>query len=374
VPTGRTHVPDPHAPSRRMRRTGIVIVAALSLLASAPASYADPEPTIAEVTDLVDSLYLDAIQATETYNEAGVKAAEARAALETLQSNLDRLRADLDLATDQTGAIAAAQYRSGGFGPTIQMLLSEDTTDFLARVSQLEQLANRQAQTVAGLQTAKDKLAQQQLAVERETTRLDALTVNLDTAKKEIEVKHQAAQDLLAVLTEEERRRVAAEQAARAAAAAAAAAARAAQAPAEPAGGGNESADSAPAPPPPPPPSGGGSGRAKVAIDYAMAQVGDAYVYGAAGPNAWDCSGLTMVSWGAAGVSLPHSSRLQSGLGTAVSSSQLQPGDLVFYYSPISHVGIYIGNGNLVHAANPSKPVHVAPVFSMPFAGARRVG
>jgi len=81
-----------------------------------------------------------------------------------------------------------------------------------------------------------------------------------------------------------------------------------------------------------------------------------------------------MVAWGAAGVSLPHSSRIQAGIGTAVSRDALQPGDLVFYYSPISHVGIYIGNGQLVHASNPSKPVGVAPVFSMPFTTARRVG
>jgi cell wall-associated NlpC family hydrolase len=116
------------------------------------------------------------------------------------------------------------------------------------------------------------------------------------------------------------------------------------------------------------------SGRAGIAVDFALAQVGDAYVWGASGPDAWDCSGLTSGAWGAAGVSLPHSSRAQFGMGTSVPSSQLQPGDLVFYYSPISHVGIYIGNGQLVQAANPSKPVNIAPVFSMPFAGARRVG
>ena len=81
-----------------------------------------------------------------------------------------------------------------------------------------------------------------------------------------------------------------------------------------------------------------------------------------------------MFAWGAAGVGLPHSSSAQFSSGARVAARDLQPGDLVFYYSPISHVGIYIGNGNLVHAANPSKPVHVAPVFSMPFAGARRVG
>ncbi|UUZ59721.1 C40 family peptidase [Nocardioides sp. B-3] len=95
------------------------------------------------------------------------------------------------------------------------------------------------------------------------------------------------------------------------------------------------------------------SGRAAAAISYAMAQVGDAYVYGAMGDNAFDCSGLTMRARGAAGVGLPHSSSAQYGSGPHISASALQPGDPVFYYSPISHVGMYIGNGLIVHAANP---------------------
>ena len=99
------------------------------------------------------------------------------------------------------------------------------------------------------------------------------------------------------------------------------------------------------------------SGRAAAAVSYAMAQVGDAYVYGATGDSAFDCSGLTMRAWGAAGVGLPHSSSAQYSSGPHISASALQPGDLVFYYSPISHVGMYIGNGMIVHAANPSTGV-----------------
>ena len=106
----------------------------------------------------------------------------------------------------------------------------------------------------------------------------------------------------------------------------------------------------------------------------AYAQLGDPYVYGAAGPGSFDCSGLTMFSWAAAGVSLPHSSSAQYGSGPHVSRSNLQPGDLVFFYSPISHVGIYIGNGLIVHAANPGAGVLVAGVFSMPYSGAVRPG
>jgi cell wall-associated NlpC family hydrolase len=116
------------------------------------------------------------------------------------------------------------------------------------------------------------------------------------------------------------------------------------------------------------------SGRAAAAVRYAMAQVGKSYVYGAAGPSAFDCSGLTMMAWAQAGVGLPHSSSAQMGSGTPVSQSALQPGDLVFYYSPVSHVGMYIGNGQIVNALNPGSGIQVSAVNAMPYAGAVRPG
>ena len=116
------------------------------------------------------------------------------------------------------------------------------------------------------------------------------------------------------------------------------------------------------------------SGRAAAAVNYAMAQVGDAYVYGATGPDAWDCSGLTMGAWAQAGVSLPHSSSAQYSSGPHIAASDLQPGDLVFYYQPISHVGMYIGNGMIVNAENPSSGVRVTGLYSMPYTGAVRPG
>ena len=116
------------------------------------------------------------------------------------------------------------------------------------------------------------------------------------------------------------------------------------------------------------------SAAAQVAVDTALAQVGDAYVWGAGGPDAFDCSGLTQYAYSAAGVSLPHSSRSQSQMGSPVAASDLQPGDLLFYYSPTSHVAMYIGNGQMVHASTSSKPVMVASFGSMSgFTHARRI-
>jgi cell wall-associated NlpC family hydrolase len=109
-------------------------------------------------------------------------------------------------------------------------------------------------------------------------------------------------------------------------------------------------------------------------VNTALAQVGDPYVWGAAGPDAFDCSGLVQYAYAAAGIALPHSSAMQSTMGTPVSRSQLQPGDLLFFYSPVSHVGMYIGNGQMVHASTSGSPVKVASVDYMPsYNSARRI-
>jgi cell wall-associated NlpC family hydrolase len=116
------------------------------------------------------------------------------------------------------------------------------------------------------------------------------------------------------------------------------------------------------------------STAAQAAVDTALAQLGDPYVWGAGGPSAFDCSGLTQYAYAAAGITLPHSSLAQSRMGTAVSRADLQPGDLVFFYSPVSHVGMYIGNGKMVHASTAGEPVMVSTVDMKGYAGARRLG
>ena len=116
------------------------------------------------------------------------------------------------------------------------------------------------------------------------------------------------------------------------------------------------------------------STAAKKAVAAALSKVGSRYVHAQAGPSSFDCSGLTSYAWKQAGVKIPRTSRTQLSAGRRVSKSALQPGDLVFYYSPVSHVAMYIGNGKIVHAANPRSGVTTTSVNSMPFAGAVRVG
>ncbi|MGW7204083.1 C40 family peptidase, partial [Streptomyces sp. NPDC054837] len=113
--------------------------------------------------------------------------------------------------------------------------------------------------------------------------------------------------------------------------------------------------------------------RAAAAVSYASSKLGSPYVWGATGPDAFDCSGLMQAAYRSAGISLPRTTYAQIDTGRRVARSELLPGDLVFFYSAISHVGIYIGNGQMIHAPNPSAPVRVAPIDEMPFAGATRV-
>ena len=112
----------------------------------------------------------------------------------------------------------------------------------------------------------------------------------------------------------------------------------------------------------------------QVAVDTALAQVGKPYVWGGTGPDGYDCSGLTWSAYQAAGVNIPRTSKMQSTAGVPVAKADLQPGDLIFFYDPVSHVGMYIGDGQMVHSSTYGQPVAVVPVDSMSgYNSARRV-
>ncbi len=123
---------------------------------------------------------------------------------------------------------------------------------------------------------------------------------------------------------------------------------------------------------PPEPAAAPGSGAAVVAVQAALTRIGSPYSWGAEGPGAFDCSGLVKWAFQQAGISLPHSSYAQAAGGQPVSTDQMQPGDVVSYYSDASHVGIYIGDGMMVHASTFGKPVVVAPVNNAPIYNVRR--
>ena len=308
-----------------------------ALLVSPTSSYA--EPNIDDVEARVDKLYHEAEQASERYNEAREELKDTRARLRTLRADLDRQQARVEGIRKQVAASVVQQYQGQALSTTSQVVLSKDPDAFLDQLATVSAYNDQQGQMMADFATQVKQLELREMAAKRELAEMARTKKQLAKEKAEIDSKAAKAEDLLGELEAEARARAASRSESR---------------------------------PPINPVS--VSGNAGAAVDYGLAQVGDAYVYGASGPDAFDCSGLTMMAWAQAGVSLPHSSSGQMSSGTPVSQSELAPGDLVFYYSPVSHVGMYIGNGQIVHAANPESGVEVTDVNSMPYSGAVRPG
>jgi peptidoglycan DL-endopeptidase CwlO len=327
--------------SRALATLGIAAISS-SMFVAAPS---DATPDIDTVQSRVDHLYNQAEQASERYNDARLELKRSTTQLKALHADLRRQRTKVASIRQEVASSVVAQYQGQALSSTSQLMLSDDPDTFINQLTTVSEYNDQRSQMMSDFAVQAKRLEMRQASAKREQTRVAATKKKLGTEKARIDEKAAEAKALLGKLQDR-----AAERASRSQERAA------------------PSAPSAPASAP------AASGRAAAAVQYAMAQVGDAYVYGAAGPSAFDCSGLTMMAWQQAGVSLPHSSSAQMSSGTPVSQSQLQPGDLVFYYSPVSHVGMYIGNGMIVHAANPSVGVEVSPLTSMPLAGAVRPG
>ncbi|HRC14000.1 MAG TPA: C40 family peptidase, partial [Dermatophilaceae bacterium] len=243
-----------------------------------------------------------------------------------------------------------------------RLITSDDDTSFLNQIGRVESITARANDQLLDFRVAQADLTQLQGTASAATATITASRDQQAALLKKLNAKEAEAERILAKLTAEERARLAAVEAEQQRQATL----RAAQTTSR-SDGRTDSRNTTPAALP------AASGRAAQAVAFAKAQVGKAYVYGATGPNAYDCSGLTGAAYRSAGISLPRTSSAQYGVGTRVSLRQLQPGDLVFYYSPISHVGIYVGNGMIVHAANPRSGVRYASVTSMPFSGGVRL-
>ena len=349
---------------QRTRLAGIGLAIAGLIATGGIASPAQAAPNLEQVRLQVLDLESKAEAATERYNEARNELADVRRTLDSLKAKVRRERREMREILGAVDDLARAAYTSGGLDTSLQLLLSEDPNEFLAQSAALDAVQRGQAAALRKTATARLRLAQSEAAVLDKEARAKDLRDRMKEAKDEADDRYADAQRLLDTLEEEQRQRLAQmareeREAARAAAAAAAAALSS---------GGGSSAG------------GGftGSGRAAKAVQYALSQVGDRYVAAASGPSAFDCSGLTMTAWRQAGVSLPHYSRSQYSVTRRIPLSQAQPGDLVFYFgNGARHVGLYIGNGKMVHAANPRSGVLVSnilgPWYSSRFSGIGRV-
>jgi cell wall-associated NlpC family hydrolase len=324
--------------------------------------HADPQLSPAQVKAKVDKLYEEAEVATQKYDGAKDKAHKAEQRLNALRDEAARKEDRLNTARDALGSIAAAQYRSGGLDPALQLALSDNPDQYLEGAAFAERAGSRQAEAVARVRKQLREIEQLRGAAHVELASLKSRQTELKSAKKTINGKLDAARQLLSRLTDEQLAQLGDLGAAGGAGSTGSAGQRASRS--APRDLGPVSSPGSVAAP---------NSRAAEAVAYAYGKLGSPYVWGATGPDAFDCSGLAQAAYRAAGISLPRTTYAQINAGRRISRSELLPGDLVFFYSGISHVGIYVGNGQMIHAPNPSAPVRLAPVDEMPFAGATRV-
>ncbi|MEU2426198.1 NlpC/P60 family protein [Streptomyces sp. NPDC007851] len=322
--------------------------------------HAEPQLTPAQVKAKVDRLYQEAEAATQKYDGAKDRAGTAQRRLKSLQDEAARREAELNSARDALGATAAAQYRDGGIDPVWQLALSSDPDRYLDDAALAERVGDRQAVAVSRVRGQLREIDRLRAAAHVELTSLRSRLAELKRQKTAINGKLDEARRLLDRLSPEQRTAVTAAGAG-AGTGTGTGTGRASRSSSD--GRDTLTPGSVAAP----------DSRAAAAVAYAYSKLGSPYVWGATGPDGFDCSGLAQAAYRSAGVSIPRTTYAQINAGRRVSRSELQPGDLVFFYSGISHVGIYIGNGQMIHAPNPSAPVRIAPVDEMPFAGATRV-
>ena len=325
-------------------------------LAGFPISPAFAAPSLAQVQGQVRALQEDAAAAAEQAQQAQVEFNKLSKQLASVQQQAAQQAGNLTALKRSLGAIAAEQYKSGGMSQSMELLFSSNPTLFLSAAGSLETITKKKTAQLRKFTLAKQRLTATSLTVNDKISLAAAAKARYVKQLASANEKLKQTQTILAKLTKAERARLAAlvdgqENADQKSSSALAAKANL------------------------------GSGRGATALRFSIKQIGERYVFGAAGPTFWDCSGLTMRAFGAAGISLPHSAASQMNYGKRISFNSLKPGDLVFFNhggrSYVSHVGIYLGGGRMVHAPHPGARVKVTDFGtsfgSLRFAGGRRI-
>jgi cell wall-associated NlpC family hydrolase len=326
-----------------------VAAATAAVLAAQSGAEAQPGPSgdaggsPDEVRHQVDALYAQA----ETAGQRAAWAQEQQAELQRRASMLEQRLAKEQLRANdvsgQLGAMAQSEYEQGGtIDPVLQLLLSAHPVDYLDRAAGLGQIDVDLAARLAELRTDEHRVERDPAAVREQLSELEKLRRSIASDKAEVQRRLGHAQALLGSLTADQRARLQQQEddAAQVGAHAAAAPLAAALGPA--------------------------SDRAAAALAAAREAVGLPYVYGATGPGAFDCSGLMFWAWRHGGVSLPRTSQEQAFVGRRVPLSEARPGDIVVYYQDMHHVGMYAGNGMIIHAPYPGARVRYESVNDMP--------
>ncbi|MFJ2739103.1 NlpC/P60 family protein [Streptomyces sp. NPDC087440] len=359
----------------------------------AQASPAAPKPSVEEVQQKVEALYRQAGAATQEYNAAKEATRKQKQRLDGVLDDVARRTDRLNQARRTLGSLAASQYRSGSVGSASALFLSDDPASYFASRRVMARANERQQKLVDDYSTQQEAAARKRGEATRGLERLTTAQAALRQSKEDVQDKLGQARGLLSRLSTQEKarleqlererkaeaRRRADELARRQAAEAAKERERQKEQPQPAEGSGQGSgadsgsgsgSDSGSG-------SGSGSGssystKAGKVLAFARAQLGKPYVWGATGPSSYDCSGLTQAAWKAAGVDLPRTTWDQVKVGERVATKDLKPGDLVFFYDDISHVGIYKGDGMMIHAPKPNAQVREESIFYMPIHGSVR--
>jgi cell wall-associated NlpC family hydrolase len=300
--------------------------------------------TAADAATQVKKLEDEASEIGEQYDAAQDALDAGKDRLKVLQDDIALQQKKVDQLSAQAQAIALAQFRSRDIDTTVQIFTSGDPETMMAKLSTVNKVDENMDQILADQQAEQANLTDMQRAAQAEVSALADQEQKMAELKKQADDKVAGAKALYNTLSAEEQARMNEDDGSSAT---------------------SNPGDYADA-----------SARIQTAIKYALSKVPSGqYVWGASGPRGFDCSGLMLASYRAAGISLPHSSQAQSRVGRAVSKSDLKPGDLVFFYHPIHHVGMYIGGGKFVHARNTRADLVVQSLASYPapWAGARRV-
>lgn len=280
---------------------------------------------------------------TEKYNEARERLGAQQASAAAAATQVAEAETQLAAVSDQLAGVAETAYTGSGLTSLQAFMTSDSPEEFLDRVALLDTVAGHHNEVLARVTAARAASDDARQAADRAAAaaqqQVDAVAGQQADLQKEID-RYQAQYN---ALTAQERQA------------------------ADVAHGGQSLQ------PPPANTVVANTAAAQTAVDTALAQLGDPYVWAGAGPDSFDCSGLTQFAFAAAGISLPHSSKMQSTMGQSVARADLQRGDLVYFYSPVSHIGIYIGGGKMVHASTSGEPVKIGSVDMAGYAGAKRI-
>ncbi|MFG2390443.1 NlpC/P60 family protein [Streptomyces lavendulae] len=342
----------PKPPTRTRVSVLTALATAAVALSSQSAMAAPDKPNKDEVKSKVDALYEESEQAGENANAAKDRQDKLEKEIAQLQDQVARGQDELNGLRNVLGSMATAQYRGGGLDQSVELLLSGDPETYLDKASTLQQLSGKQVEAISKIQAKQRSLAQQRQEAAGKLADLDAVRKELAEKKKTAQEKLAAAQAQLNSLTAEERGQLKDEEA------------KAGEEAAKAAGGGSGAKPGAVK----------GSGRAAAALAAAVTQEGKGYNLGSTGMAYWDCSSLAQWAYGQAGVQISRTTFTQINDGTRIGMSELQPGDLVFFYDDLHHVGLYAGNGQVFHAANPRSGVRYEAMKNMPFQFGVRVG